>query len=72
MRVYEKLRDYIDSHGIKREYISEKTCIPSNILSPILNGKRKLDVEEFILIIGVLGIDANTIINSNSEEVKVD
>ena len=67
MRIYEKLRDYIDSHGIKREYISAKTCIPSNILSPILNGKRKLAVEEFILIIGALGIDANTIINSDKK-----
>lgn len=68
MKVYEKLRDYIDSHGIKREYISEKSGIPSNVLSPILNGKRKLDVEEFILIIGVLGIDANKIINTNPKE----
>ena len=63
LKVYEKLRDYIDSHGIKREYISEKSGIPSNVLSYILNGKRKLNVEEFILILGVLNIDANTIIN---------
>ncbi len=62
--VYEKLRDYINNHGIKQEYISEKTKIPSNVLSTILNGKRKLNVEEFILIIGALNIDANTIINS--------
>lgn len=67
MKVYEKLRNYIDSHGIKREYISEKTKIPANVLSPILNGKRKLEIEEFVLIVGALGIDANTIINSSKE-----
>lgn len=68
MKVYEKLRDYIDSHGIKREFISEKTGIPKNTLSTILNGKRKFEVEEFILILGVLDIDANTIINDNFEK----
>lgn len=70
MKIYEKLKLYIDSHGLKQEYISEKIGIPSNVLSPILNGKRKLDIEEFLLIIGVLGIDANTIINSKPKEDK--
>ena len=55
MKVYEKLRKYIDDHGIKQEYISDKTNISSPILSAILNGKRKFDVEEFILIVGAVG-----------------
>lgn len=66
MKVYQKLNKWIEEHGIKKEFIAEKTGISSNKLSPILNGKRKLEVEEFILILGALNIDANTIINFTS------
>ena len=66
MKVYQKLNKWIEEHGIKKEFIAEKTGILSNKLSPILNGKRKLEVEEFILILGALNIDANTIINFTS------
>ena len=69
MKVYEKISKYIENHGIKQTYISDKTGIPNNKLSAILNGKRKFEVEEFILILGALNIDANTIVNSNEEEV---
>lgn len=69
MKVYEKISKYIENHGIKQTYISEKTGIPNNKLSAILNGKRKLEVEEFILILGALNIDANTIISLDEEEV---
>lgn len=68
MKVYEKLRKYIDDHGIKQEYISDKTNISSPILSAILNGKRKFDVEEFILIVGALNTDPNTIVYYQSLE----
>lgn len=62
MKTYKKLKKYIEDHGIKQEYISDKTNISSSILSAILNGKRKFDVEEFILIVGALNTDPNTII----------
>ena len=68
MKVYQKLNNWIESHGIKKEFIAEKTGISSNKLSPILNGKRKLEIEEFILILGALNIDANTIINLTNEK----
>ncbi len=68
MKVYQKLNNWIESHGIKKEFIAEKTGISSNKLSPILNGKRKLEIEEFILILGALNIDANTIINFTNEK----
>lgn len=59
MKVYEKLSNYIENNGIKQKFISEKTGIPENVLSTILNGKRKLDVEEFVDIVLALNLDAN-------------
>ncbi len=36
-----KIKEYLDENGIKYSYLSEKTGMPMNILSPTLNGKRK-------------------------------
>lgn len=63
MRVYEKIKKYMEANGIKQNYISEKTSIPENILSMIFNGKRKLSADEMVSIISALGADANLFIN---------
>lgn len=68
MRVYKKISQYISENGIKQKYISEKTGIPENVLSMILNGKRKLDADEFVEIILVLGVDANYFINETTNQ----
>lgn len=65
MKIYQKISKYITENGIKQKYISEKSGIPENVLSMILNGKRKLDADEFVEIILVLGVDANYFINSD-------
>ena len=65
MKIYQKISKYITENGIKQKYISEKSGIPENALSMILNGKRKLDADEFVEIILVLGVDANYFINSD-------
>lgn len=59
MKVYEKIKTYIEENGIKQNYLSEKTGIPENTLSIILNGKRRLSADEFVSIILVLGVDPN-------------
>ena len=64
MKVYQKVANYIVENGIKQKFISDKTGIPENTLSMILNGKRKMDADEFIEIILALGVDANYFINS--------
>lgn len=65
MKIYQKISKYISENGIKQKYISEKSGIAENVLSMILNGKRKLDADEFIEIILVLGVDANYFINND-------
>ncbi len=64
MKTYEKVNNYLLEKGIKQKFISEKTGIAENILSAMLNGKRKMYADEFIKIIEVLGVDANFFINS--------
>lgn len=48
--ICENLKHYLDKKGIKYTYIAKKTNISMNLLSPTLNGKRKLTAEEFFLI----------------------
>lgn len=62
MKVYEKIKKYMDDNGIKQKYISDNSNIPENTLSMILNGKRKLYADEMVEIFKALGVDANTIL----------
>ena len=55
-----KVKKYLDEKGIKYSYLSEKVGIPMNILSPTLNGKRKMSAEEYFLICKALGVPAET------------
>lgn len=55
-----KVKKYLDENGIKYSYLSEKTGMPMNILSPTLNGKRKMSAEEYFTICKVLDVPAET------------
>ena len=68
MKVFQKMSEYINSNGIKQKYISEKTGIPENVISMILNGKRKMDADEFVEIVIALNLDANYFINKANLE----
>lgn len=60
-----KIKEYLDEKGIKYSYLSKKSGIPMNLLSPTLNGKRKLSVEEYFTICEVLGLPAETFAPGN-------
>ncbi len=68
MKVYQKVSQYIIENGIKQKFISEKTGIAENTLSMILNGKRKMDANEFVEIIIALGVDANYFISTQKHK----
>lgn len=68
MKVYQKVALYISENGIKQKFISDKTGISENILSMMLNGKRKMDADEFVEIIIALNVDANRFINDDFEQ----
>lgn len=55
-----KVKQYLDENGIKYSFLSEKIGIPMNVLSPLLNGKRKMSVEEYFLICNALELPVDT------------
>ena len=61
-----KVKKYLDENGIKYSYLSEKAGIPINMLSPTLNGKRKMSVEEYFRICEQLVIVATAAIANNT------
>ena len=59
------LKDYVGLIGIKQTYLSEKTNIPVDTISKILNGKRKMSAEELLLICDALCIDPRSLWHRN-------
>lgn len=51
-----KIKAYLDENGIKYSYLSEKTGISMNILSPLLNEKREVKAEEYFSICEALKV----------------
>lgn len=51
------ISDYIKANGIKCSVISDKTGITQSALSRIMNGRRKIKADEFVLLCYTLNID---------------
>lgn len=63
-----KVKKYLDEKGIKYSFLSEKIGMPMNLLSPLLNGKRKMSVEEYFAICEALGVSVDTFSPENESE----
>lgn len=70
MRVYQKIKKYLEENGIKQKFLSDKTGIPENTLSMMLSGSRKIDADELVKIVISLNLDANYFIKDVSNEEK--
>ena len=46
MRVYEKVRAYIDEQGLKQKTVAERAGIPNVTFNAIMNGKRTLYADD--------------------------
>ena len=55
----QKLKEYIESHGITQKFLVDKTGIAPEKMSNIMNGKRKVTGEELLLIADTLKVSAN-------------
>lgn len=53
------ISEYLDSNGIKRVFLCQKTGIKPAALTATLNGSRKMTVEEYANICAALGLDLN-------------
>lgn len=56
MLVYEKVRSYIEDHGMKRMTVAKKAGIPNATLDAILSGKRKMYAEDLRAICLALNV----------------
>lgn len=54
--VYQRIADYMRSHGVTQAHICRETGLGTNAVSSILKGERKISVEEYIAICDALGV----------------
>lgn len=64
MSVGKQIRMYLVQNGISQTWLSEETKIVLPKLNASLNGNRKLSADEFVSILNVLKVDANTFIKN--------
>lgn len=55
--MHERLRDYIDTVGISRKLVSENAGITESQLSLMLNGKRRISVDDFEILCKAMSVD---------------
>lgn len=55
--IYKKIKDYVDSNGISRKLIANNACISESQLSLMLNGKRKISVDDYEALCKAMAVD---------------
>lgn len=55
-----KIRKYIIDSGMKLGAVADKTGIPMNTFSAMMNGKRKITAEEYFAICVALNVPLET------------
>lgn len=63
VKVYEKVRAYIDDNGYKQVTIAEKAGIPKTTFNAILNGKRTLYADDLKSICIALNVSPEVFID---------
>lgn len=59
MEVNEKIKQYLDEHGISQAFLVNKTGIPHWAISNMLNGKRGITAVELGAIARALDVSAD-------------
>lgn len=62
MEIYKKIKDSLIESGKSQTWLSKVTNISLPKLNASLNGKRRINVKEFELIVHALNVDANELI----------
>lgn len=52
-----QIKEYIESRGMTQTFLSEKSGVPTVKLNLILNGKRKITLDEYERVCWALGVD---------------
>ncbi|MDD3206733.1 MAG: helix-turn-helix transcriptional regulator [Lachnospiraceae bacterium] len=53
------IKDYLRENGIKQTYLSEETGINQQTLNDMLNGRRRIEATEYMLICRALKVSTN-------------
>lgn len=57
--LWKKIREYIESNGLKHGVIAKKSNLSLQSFSAMLNGKRKITADEYFMICQALGVPVN-------------
>lgn len=68
MRIYEKVRAYINDNHLKQKSIARKAGISASTFSAMLHGRRTMYAEDLRAICYSLKVSANTFIDVNASE----
>ncbi len=63
MKVYEKVREYIDAHHLKQKSIAVSAGIPNATFNAMLNGKRTMYADDLSAICKALSVSADTFVD---------
>lgn len=63
MAVNQRIRKYLEEHGIKQQYLADKLGVKKELISAMLCGRRKITAEELGMIAGVLKVNPNIFLN---------
>ena len=67
--VGKRIKAYLDDHGIKYTFLSEKASISGPILTAILSGNRKIELMEYVRMCNALQVDFMTFIADGETEI---
>ena len=67
--VGQRIKSYLEENGIKQTFLSEKTDIPTPVLSAMFSGTRRIEIMEYFRICQALKVDMLTFIADGESEV---
>jgi transcriptional regulator with XRE-family HTH domain len=63
MRVYEKVRSYLDENHLEQASVAEKAGIPASAFNAMMNGERKMYADDLRTICYSLNVSASIFID---------
>lgn len=68
MLVYQKVKQYLESHGIRQSFVAEKCNISLSTFNAMLNGKRRMYAEDLRQICYALNVSPEVFIEVKGKE----
>ena len=64
----EKIREYLDSHGIKQTFLAEKSGLSYQIITDICTKGRRVEAKEYFKICKALGVSLDYFFEDETDE----